>query len=206
MKEQKAERWNEADRKEIVIPFMGFYETPAADQAEQLALYEWTDLDISGFDPDKELEGIESLTVEQAEKFWGWYADNRQGYELEVARTYMHNLFGEIKDKTGVDLKPYSETLIISSPREYNFTTDRLFVEVSIASLFQLYHKVDQDILAETIRDNFTSYDGFISHYSNDINSDEWRNLAEWDHNRWLTLIEAICKQYEINTDEVLYG
>lgn len=80
------------------------------------------------------------------------------------------------------------------SPREYNFTTDRIFCDIDLEEVKRIYELVDHDILVKQIKDNFTSYDGFISHYSNDL--DSWgSDLAEWDHNQIGTLLEAYAKQ-----------
>lgn len=80
----------------------------------------------------------------------------------------------------------------MDSPREYNFTTDRAYCTVPFSILQGWLEAVDRSTLAQCIKDRFTSYDGFISGYSNDI--DEWleKPLADWDHNDTATLLTAV--------------
>lgn len=199
-------RYDGVKLKEIRVPFEGFYETAAAAEAEQLGLYSWTGLDESGVDQEEVDAQLDNLTEDQAEKFWGWYSDSHGYYELEVASTYLHNLVGEIKRNTGVDLEPEYQTLTIDSPREYNFGTDRLFIKVPAAKLMDLYNLVDKQIIAQMVKDQFTSYDGFSSFYSNNWADEEWLKVESWDHNQWCTLLLAICEQYKINYNECLWS
>ncbi len=76
------------------------------------------------------------------------------------------------------------------SPREYNFTTDRIFCEIAIHEVRRIRTLTDEKQLRDAIRRRFTSRDGFISFYSNDI--EEWPgDMAEWDPNHIGTLVEA---------------
>jgi hypothetical protein len=71
----------------------------------------------------------------------------------------------------------------LSSPREYNFTTDRIFCEIALSEVKAIFKAVDKEALKQALKDNFTSYDGFISYYSNDL--EDWpEDLEEWDHNQ----------------------
>ena len=76
----------------------------------------------------------------------------------------------------------------MSSPREYNFETDRLFVTIPLYILERIRKQVDPAILAAAFKERFTSYDGFISHYANTVPD---KPLAEWDHNETGTLLRA---------------
>lgn len=64
------------------------------------------------------------------------------------------------------------------SPREYNFTTDRIFVTIDPAEIARLRATVPAELLREVAAEWFTSRDGFYSFYSPD--PDEWSDL---DHN-----------------------
>lgn len=80
----------------------------------------------------------------------------------------------------------------VQSPREYNFTTDRLFVRIPIDTIEQIASQMDDAPLRETIRKNHSSYDGFISYYSNDLDDPEWQKpVRDWDLNQLGTLLEA---------------
>jgi len=93
----------------------------------------------------------------------------------------------------------------IDSPRQYNFTTDRLFVNVDANELIHFYNRVDQKILAEMVKEKHTSGPGFDSYYENDINDESWHNPAKYDHNQWCTVIEAKIKQDGIEVDDLYY-
>lgn len=81
----------------------------------------------------------------------------------------------------------------LNSPREYNFTTDRIFCTISEDDVRRILSLVDSDALAALVRDTFTSRDGFISYYSPDVA--EWGSVANWDHNQIGTLIQAYANQ-----------
>ena len=67
----------------------------------------------------------------------------------------------------------------VVSPKEYNFATDSIYIEVDFNAEEVLnYLNNNLGSLAKHIKENYTSYDGFISHYSNDI--------ADWDLNECL--------------------
>lgn len=77
----------------------------------------------------------------------------------------------------------------LSSPREYNFTTDRIFATIDESEVLDLLGRVDLDAFAAQVKERFTSYDGFMSFYSPDIGT--WGPPAEWDHNQVGTLLLA---------------
>ncbi len=56
----------------------------------------------------------------------------------------------------------------------------------------------------ETLKKMFTSYDGFMSFYSNDPDGDEWTKPVEkWDHNQLQALIRAyVIKEVNSDTDQ----
>lgn len=76
----------------------------------------------------------------------------------------------------------------MTSPREYNFETDRLFVTMPLYILERIRKQVDPATLAAAFKERFTSYDGFISHYAPRVPE---KPLADWDHNETGTLLRA---------------
>lgn len=70
------------------------------------------------------------------------------------------------------------------SPREYNFVTDRIFVNFSPNDLIQIKTKCREslDNFRAYIKDTCTSRSGFISFIDNDLNDwpDEWSEL-HWE-------------------------
>lgn len=78
------------------------------------------------------------------------------------------------------------------SPREYNFTTDRLFVRIPVDAIEKIAAEMDDKILRETIRTNHSSRSVFVSFYADDLDDPEWQKpVREWDHNQLGTLLEA---------------
>ena len=61
------------------------------------------------------------------------------------------------------------------SPREYNFTTDKVYAEISEEAMNFIYKKVKGNPeLPQILKEWFTTRDGFISYYSNDL--DDWKD------------------------------
>lgn len=84
--------------------------------------------------------------------------------------------------------------LDLASPKYYNYETDRIFCEIDLEEVKEIYNQVDKQALADNIKRKFTSYDGFISFYPNDIS--KWpAAVEEWDHNHIGTLIEVWVQQ-----------
>lgn len=90
----------------------------------------------------------------------------------------------------GQPLRPVFESM--SSPRFYNFETDRVFVLLTRADLARLWRNTDRDIFEKACRDSFTSRSGFISSYSPDWRT--WGRLSSWDHNQVGTLVQAFAE------------
>ncbi|MDE3023040.1 MAG: hypothetical protein KGI54_14525 [Pseudomonadota bacterium] len=96
----------------------------------------------------------------------------------------------------------------MDSPREYNFTTDRIYASVPVFVLRKLFKRSREEkhrTLAAVIKKRFTSYDGFYSFYSNDLG--DWLNrpLAEWDHNELGTLLIAALEMSGLSTDDAVF-
>jgi len=82
----------------------------------------------------------------------------------------------------------------MTSPREYNFETDRLFCEIPLAVVRQLFAMSKAEghaTLANVIRRRFTSRSGFISFYDNDLAAWLEKPVRDWDHNELGTLLFA---------------
>jgi hypothetical protein len=84
----------------------------------------------------------------------------------------------------------------LDSPKYYNFETDRIFCEINISEVNRLYKTVCKKVLEDRIQERFTSRDGFISFYPNELA--KWPNkLEDWDINQVGTLIEAYTVHVE---------
>lgn len=89
-------------------------------------------------------------------------------------------------DEFGVKLSFES----LRSPKEYNFTTDRIFAEISEDEVRRLFDEADKQRLTEVAKDEFTSRSGFISFY--DPNWRLWGDITCWDHNQVGTLLLSL--------------
>lgn len=94
----------------------------------------------------------------------------------------------------------------MTSPREYNFETDRIFARMPLVMAREMFARSKREghkALAGIIRDRFTSCSGFVSSYSNDIA--EWleKPLASWDHNEVGTLLLAALALAGVDADEL---
>lgn len=77
----------------------------------------------------------------------------------------------------------------MTSPREYNFTTDRVFITLPESEVTRILSVTPRATLDDVAREMFTSRSGFISHYSPDV--DSWGPLEGWDHNQCFALLSA---------------
>lgn len=167
----------------INLPFAGFYESMYSDginHAEEQYI-EWL----------VEEEGLSEEIKDKIANNLYKFQDNNIATN-HVAKEYVDYLDSGFSYDYDLNLElTFSD---MSSPREYNFTTDRIFAHISEANAKKLFDLVMKTpgLLEKTIKKLFTSYSGFISHYSNDI--DEWleRPVTEWDHNELGTLLHAL--------------
>ena len=141
---------------EVEIPFSGFYESwhdATIDRAIESML---ADPDGNGEDPTPGLPDDAYLRI------------NYRAIQREYVIAYAE-LFGieyGLTVNAAVDMQ---------SPREYNFSTDRIFTRVKRSEFDALRAKVELDAeWPEYVRQHCTSYDGFWSFYSNDVLDSVW--------------------------------
>lgn len=166
------------------IPFSGFYETMWSEYFDR-------DNEFYFHSDDKpelcesEIQGI----VDEMEN-----TINHQATREAIASEYV-NQFNHYYD-TSLEFES------LQSPREYNFTTDRIFCHISIDEFKRIYRACDKVKLSEYIKDKFTSCDGFTPFYSNDLNDWIVEGLVNFDHNQIGTIIEAWLIEYHIDLKE----
>ena len=178
---------------ESTIPFDGFYESfISADIDHQIGQQiEW-DCDIY------------DLNESEEEILYNNY--------LTVNTSYFYNQIAE--DYTNFYIDQLNETLegftlkatykCFESPREYNFKTDRIFIEIEenhavdfIEHIVKNYKKE----LENKIEDRFKSRSGFISFYKNSI--DLWaKDFKEWDCN----MIGTCFELFDLEEEEINYS
>lgn len=167
------------------VPFAGFYNSWYSQEVDRVE--------------EMEVENMQEqygLTDEQASAlgdcFWSNVdsakVDYAKVYE-QVAKDYVDAFNENFYEWTEIDLHLTFESM--TSPREYNFATDRIFAYISDEVVQTLFDGVDKVRLSEVIKSRFTSCSGFISRYSNYL--PEWlaNPVEEWDHNELCTLLLA---------------
>lgn len=176
---------------ETCIPFCGFYDSWASG--------------IMDRDEENELEyafeGLHRCSQNEKEydrlqKVYGDLIMSGVDYQkgrLDIARQYVNQAERELETPL-----TFSE---LDSPREYNFSTDRIFCTAKLGDLKKLMNAIPKEAIAKEVKERFTSYDGFCSHYSNDY--DNWlaEGVENFDHNQWETVIRAYIT-VELHQDE----
>lgn len=153
------------------IPFSGFYESlhdSALDDATK---------DIFRDDSGDENAELAYRALDSMQ--WG---NVRNDYAKEYAENFAHEF----------DIKSLSFESM-QSPREYNFSTDRIFCNIDYSELCGIVKTFDLAAFDAFVRERFTSRDGFISFYPAELA--EWGKVETWDHNQVGTAIEFYAIQ-----------
>lgn len=202
----------------VNLPFPGFYNTLYSDlidsEEQQWAEYK---ADESEDDSDSEQWWPEALQLSATDLSGLLFdATDYGACHRAIAHSYVDALndhLGEVFDMTRRATRgawdsatgkmrkvKYDRASIgmtfesMDSPREYNFATDRVYGNIPALTMRRLFKRSRDDdhaTLAEVIRERFTSRSGFISGYSNDLETWLAKPLAEWDHNELGTLLIA---------------
>lgn len=178
------------DKIEIELPFMGFYESIHDEKID--------DQILDGVAYHFEETLFQDLDVEKAQAI----SDAMYGADIdwdELKNEYCEELVNKLASELEFDFT-FSAT---TSPRFYNFETDRLFVKIPKEEALKVKKEVETyDDWAETIHNRFTSYDGFFSYFSNDATNEEWKkeDLAQC---QWQVVFEAYFKHNGIDYNEV---
>lgn len=171
----------------VKIPFSGFYESMHSDEIDRAINMYF----------DKEGDGDNHVP----DNFY--YSFNKHGaIQAEYAKLYVERFCDWFESETKLPLTPQFEEMV--SPREYNFTTDRLFALIPLKQLRAIRKYVPDDVLADHIISNHRSRSGFCSFYSDDLLTWKAKPLAQWDHNELATLIEAAM--WLADADKYDYG
>lgn len=154
----------------IQLPFSGFYESIHNSQIDYI-LWESVFTDYAtGCNNNDNLSNLAYDAIKWRELF--------NDYAKQYAEHFAHEF----------ELKIEFESL--SSPREYNFSTDRIFCTIDDNEIMRIWRETKPAAMIDQVKKMFTSYDGFNSFYSNDFN--EWANSPlEYDHNELYCLLLA---------------
>lgn len=124
-----------------------------------------------------------------------------KGYENEIAEKSCEVL----KEKLS-DFIESIEFENIYSPKEYNFSNDSIncIIEVKHNTIKDFIYK-NKDAFCKYLKEKYTSYDGFISSYSNEFS--EWKiytsdfNWLDIDTHTLGAILQFICNQLGIDND-----
>lgn len=172
----------------ITVPFEGFYHSSYSGEVDHIEEQEAEHLEER--DCEEQPEELR-LTASEFGEILFYVTDYRACYE-KIAEAYVDAFSNYFKDELNLDLKLKFESM--QSPREYNFTTDRLFAYIPDDVIEDLFRRSEADghkSLQAVLKERHTSYDGFISFYSNDPTKWLAKPLDEWDHNELESLMQA---------------
>jgi hypothetical protein len=164
---------------EMLIPFAGFYGSVHSEEVDYV--HESLSMNDHG---------------ERDETLWDhlFNACSWSGAYHDYAREYARLLAYKFKVKF--------EFKMMISPREYNFTTDRIYVEIELAEVRRLYTEIDKGVLRKLVKERCSSRNGFISFYPNNV--DVWSDdLEKWDHNMLGIMFEAWIETTQTELDEL---
>lgn len=173
----------------INLPFAGFYESlysSAVDSCQERDAEYMADEKEAAFAPELR------ITESEFNDIFFHVTDYSAAYR-KLAESYVDAFDSVMSDEIGVPLKLQWESM--DSPREYNFTTDRVYAHIPLSvvrKLFAISRKEKHSRLAAAIKGRFTSYDGFISGYRNELDTWLEKPLTDWDHNELGTLLMAL--------------
>ena len=200
----------------VNIPFSGFYESQWSQlvdrEAEQYLEYveesgsstvaeklcaKRGDLGELLFEHTQYSVAYANIAKDYAEAYFWWLGESL-GFPVTVIETMMSNE----PDTPGYNWVHRAATMPVAweweemvSPRQYNFSTDRLFAKIDAVVLRELFRQlmlVDNSwALDGAVKAMFTSYDGFCSWYDNDPAALKAKPLEEWDHNELQVLLVA---------------
>lgn len=116
----------------------------------------------------------------------------------KIANAYVDAFSYWLSDELDIELPLEFESM--TSPKYYNFETDRVFAYMPVEKVKYLREMVDGLHYRKVIEDRHTSRSGFCSYYSNDLAFYLEKEDDEFDHNELETLIIA-CINTKLDPD-----
>ena len=184
---------------ESTIPFDGFYNSfISADIEHQIGQQiEWN-------------TDVYDLNVNEEKILWESYLSvNRSYFYNQIAKDYTNFYIDDLNAKLNYAYPDHRFTLnakfsFLTSPREYNFETDRIFIDIEkdhaidfIKYIIKHYKKE----LEEKIKQRFTSRSGYWSYYKNTL--DSWtQDYSEWDCN----MIGTCFELFDLEEEDINYS
>ena len=144
------------------------------------------------------------MNEDEQQVLWDNYLSvNRVSFYNEIAEHYT-NLYIDALNERLEGFTLNAKFNLLTSPREYNFQTDRIFIDIErdhaidfIKFIIKNYKKE----LEEKIKQRFTSRSGFYSYYENSLHL--WtKDYSEWDHNQIGTCFEL----FDLEEEDINYS
>ena len=178
---------------ESTIPFDGFYNSYISSDIEHQIgqQIEW-DSDMYDLNED------EQQVLEDS-----YLSVNRVSFYNEIAEHYTDLYIDALNERLeGFTLN--AKFNLLTSPREYNFETDRIFIDIErdhAIDFIKYTIKNYKKELENKIKERFTSRSGFWSHYKNEL--DLWtKDFKEWDCN----MIGTCFELFDLEEEEINYS
>jgi len=180
----------------IKLPFPGFYESwysQAIDwEEESFAEHEAEYKQVEdGVPEERRLDAREICNI----------LLDVTNYSLcyrEIAENYVSAFSVYLDTELGITLPLEFETM--TSPKFYNFETDRIFAYMPAEKVRELREMVDGLHYRKVVEDRHTSRDGFSSFYSANLETYLEKDDDEFDHNELETLLIA-CINTKLDPD-----
>lgn len=165
--------------KNVKMPFEGFYESNASMIIDDAIESE-----------------LENNKVNYDDISFNHYAKVREQFALDYVSAFQEIMENEF-DIT-IELKFNS----IESPKEYNFETDSIYVEIKDEDINKLHKTImeDSDLLdqmRETTKSLFDNRDGFSSFYANFSKTFMDKDINDWDENEMQSLFATMGDAFE---------
>lgn len=178
--------------------FSGFYETAYGFEPDMNTVIDMLFNDEDYTENQKRfIRHFVSSNYETAVK------EDYQQYETDVAKSVCKFLEEELSEF--FKMKIEVEFQNIHSPKYYNFSNDSINVNVKCENWDEFmgkmlsYVKEHIEHFKEYIKDNYTSYDGFMSFYSNDVK--DWLK-EEYSEHEFGSILEFVLRENDKNIEE----
>ena len=160
----------------VRLPFFpGFYESECQYQLDQCFEVDLEYLENGCGASEKQIEQFADLAGDTLD----WKA-----IHLAYAKNFVEGLNNLLEPGMSMQFEE------MTSPREYNFSTDAIFVKMSQSTLEKMLAETPKEALEKLIQAQYTSRSGFQSYYPNSLK--DWpADLAEWAEPQLGTLLEA---------------
>lgn len=157
----------------VQIPFSGFYESIHSVRIDQAIESHYNYDYDTGMDIEIPVETYDAIFMANVD---------HKAIDTEYCQEYV--------DAFNNELDMNFKFLELTSPKEYNFSTDKIYTTVNRNEFNTKIRSVVESLpeWTQSVKDNYTSYDGFHSFYSNNINDDIWTRpvLDECQYNTML--------------------